>query len=114
MPSVDSSDASSATVTQSLTPSKESARPKYPSATRDAPEMTPLFPSCDESTTAFPDGSSNENASTRPSPTDACDVPIVGDADASVASENAARRASVQTSTRGSASPSDDPRRESI
>ena len=66
MPVVRSSDAASATVTQSLTPSNDSAPPERPAAVRVAPRSCPVLPEPDASATVGPDASSNPYAATRP------------------------------------------------
>src|SRR5262245_17238766 len=65
MPVVRSSDAASATVTQSFPPSKESAPPDRPVA-RVAPVIVPALPVPDASVAVPPDGSSNPYAATSP------------------------------------------------
>ena len=66
MPVVRSSEATSATVTRSLTPSNDSARPKRPAVERVAPEIVPVFELPDESVTVVPVVSSKPQAPTRP------------------------------------------------
>ena len=61
-----SSDAASGTVTQSFTPSKFSAAPYFPAATRVAPEIVPALPVPERSVTDVPDPSLNEYAATSP------------------------------------------------
>ena len=56
---VTSREAESATVTQSLTPSKVSALPNFPVVTRVGPLSTPTFPEPEESSAVVPVGSSN-------------------------------------------------------
>ena len=66
IPPARSSDAASATVTQSSTPSNDSARPKRPSATRVAPLTVPWLPRPDASATCAPFASSKLQAPTSP------------------------------------------------
>src|SRR5919201_2321283 len=66
-PVVRSSEAESATVTRSLTPSNESARPCLP-VTREAPEIVPALPRPELSATVEPDASSKPQAPTSPVP----------------------------------------------
>src|SRR5918995_5151763 len=66
MPVVRSSEGASATVTQSLIPSKLSAPPLRPSVVGVAPETVPWFPSPDASVTMAALTASNDQAPTRP------------------------------------------------
>jgi hypothetical protein len=66
IPVVRSSDAASATVTQSSTPSNDSARPKRPSGTRVAPLTVPWLLRPDASATCAPLVSSKLQAPTSP------------------------------------------------
>ena len=61
-----SSDAESATVTQSFTPSKLNADPNRPAALHAAPDTVPAFPRPDESTTLDPELEFSPYAATRP------------------------------------------------
>ena len=66
IPDDKSSDAESATVTQSFTPSKLNADPNRPDALHTAPDTVPPFPRPDESTTLEPELAFNPYAATRP------------------------------------------------
>ena len=66
MPVVRSSDAESATVTQSLRPSNVSAPPARPAVVRVAPEIVPGLPAPDASVAVGPDTSSKPYAATSP------------------------------------------------
>ena len=68
IPAVRSSEFESATVTQSLTPSKLSAEPYRPAALHTGPEIEPTFPFPDESAAVVPEPASNPYAATRPRP----------------------------------------------
>ena len=63
---VRSSEALSATVTRSLTPSNVSAEPKRPVVMRVAPLIVPVLPRPEASVTVVPFGSSKPQAPTRP------------------------------------------------
>src|SRR5919109_426179 len=63
---VRSSDAASATVTQSFSPSKESAPPYRPEVVQDAPDTVPALPSDEASRASDPADSLRANAATRP------------------------------------------------
>ena len=54
MPVVRSSDGASATVTQSLTPSKDRALPNFPCVLQVAPEIVPVRPLPEVSATVVP------------------------------------------------------------
>ncbi len=58
MLAVRSSELASGTVTQSFTPSNESALPNLPVAVRVAPEIVPVLPVPDSSTVLAPEASS--------------------------------------------------------
>src|SRR4051794_28951425 len=64
-PVVASSELLSATVTQSLVPSKLRAPPNFPAVTRVAPSIVPGLPRPEASTAVAPDVSSNPHAPTR-------------------------------------------------
>src|SRR5687768_14763668 len=66
IPLVRSSELASATVTLSLTPSKESALPKRPPSTHVAPLIVPAFPLPELSAVAVPLPSSKPYSATRP------------------------------------------------
>src|SRR5438552_1252138 len=66
MPVVRSSAGESGIDTESLTPSKESARPNFPFAVRVAPLIVPIWWKGDASMVVVPDVSSKPNAATRP------------------------------------------------
>ena len=65
---VRSSDALSATVTRSLSPSKVSAEPNLPAVLRVAPEIVPTLPRPEASPTEPPLASSKPQAPTRFAP----------------------------------------------
>src|SRR5688572_14223231 len=67
MPPVRLSAAASATVTQSLTPSKDSALPNLPPATLTASRIVPWRPPPEESVATVPPVSSKSSARTSPS-----------------------------------------------
>ena len=66
----------SATVTQSFTPSNDSAPPDWPPVTQDAPEIVPVCPPT-VLAAVVPDPSSNVKYATRPLPPGAFTVTVV-------------------------------------
>ena len=66
IPVVRSSELESATLTMSLTPSKDSARPNFPEADETAPLIAPALPLPELSAADAPPVSSNAYAATRP------------------------------------------------
>ena len=83
-----SSEAASATVAQSFTPSKDSAEPYFPAAVRVAPEIVPALPVPELSVTAVPVASSKAYAATRPGGVADCvNVAVSVEEDAGVVDE---------------------------